>query len=93
MLKTVVTYLLSQMPDTVKIVIATAFIAIGAIIYSRIFTIEEISAYVNPIQKYNEQRFQTLLQHNDRSFNLLRDDILEVKRQNNKIIQLHLKRK
>lgn len=93
MLKTVITYLLSQMPDTIKVVIATAVIAIGAVIYSKTFMIEEIKAHVNPIQSYNEQRFITILQHSDRSFKLLRDDIKEVRRQNSILIELNMKQR
>lgn len=85
--KTVLTALINAVPDTVKITIASLVIAGLGIVYIKTFMIEEIKAHSDPIQQGNEIRFQTLIKHSDNQFNLLRDDIKEVKQQNNKILE------
>lgn len=87
MLKTVVSYLLTQLPDTVKIVIATLIIALLAVIYTRAFQIHEIRAYVDPIQSANDLKFQAILLHSENSFRLLSDDLKTVKEQNTRLIE------
>lgn len=78
--------LTSLLPDTVKITFASLVIAAISIGYVRVFMIEEIKAYSDPIQKVNEVRFSTILKHSDDQFQLMRDDLLVVKQQNSEIL-------
>lgn len=78
--------LASLLPDTVKITFASLVIAAISLGYVRVFMIEEIKAYSDPIQKVNEVRFSTILKHSDDQFQLMRDDLLVVKQQNSEII-------
>lgn len=80
------------LPDTVKIVIATLIIAIVSIGYIRAFQVEEISAFITPIQETNNARFEMIQKNNDYQFKLLRDDLREVKKQNREVIELLLRK-
>lgn len=86
MLKTIITYLITQLPDTVKIVLATLVIAVLAVSYMKLFQISEIKAYVDPIQSVNNSRFESMVKHSDHQFQLLRDDINSLRQQNTVII-------
>lgn len=91
MIKSIITYLVTQLPDTVKIVLATLVIAVLCIVYVRTFQIAEISAYVDPIQASNNDRFELMIKHSDKQFQLLHNDIQEIKRQNSEVIKLLIK--
>lgn len=86
MLKTIISYLITQLPDTVKIVLATLVIAVLAVSYMKLFQISEIKAYVDPIQSVNNSRFESMVKHSDYQFQLLRDDINSLRQQNTVII-------
>lgn len=86
MLKTIITYLITQLPDTVKIVLATLVIAVLAVSYMKLFQISEIKAYVDPIISVNNSRLESMVKHSDHQFQLLRDDINSLRQQNTVII-------
>lgn len=87
MLKAIFSYLITQLPDNVKLVIASCIIAGACLLVNQAMTIDVVKSYVDPIQSANEVKFTTILKHNDLQFQLLRDDIKAVREQNSKILE------
>ena len=85
---TVVQFLVTKLPDTWKIIIGVFILMCFGLFTIKNIGIDESKAYSNSLQEINNAKFESMVRYNDAQFNLLRDDIHEIKRQNTEVIKL-----
>ena len=103
MLKTVVisilNFLVNKLPDTWKIIIGVFILFSIALYFLRGIGISESKAYSDSLHaldtlkfeavvKYNDVQITNMVRHSDKQFELLRNDINSLRKQNSDIIKI-----